>query len=508
MVRSLGWCLALVLLVGTAQAEEPQGRLVEETWDAAFLDGFKAGFFHIEVREVPGSGGRLYRTTLDMNLTLKRFNDAINMRMETGTTETGDGRVTGVFMRQFLGKQQQMLLTGTVLGDQLHVKVTGGFQMDKKIRWNEQVVGLYRQQRLFREKKVKPGDSFQFHSYEPSFNTVVGIRATAKDTEEVEVFGTKQKLLRVDAVPDKLEIQGGSVQLPAMAYWLDRNLGPVRSQTEVPGLGKVVLYRTTKAVALLPSKLPEKGGPALDSVLRLNQRIDHGVEADAVVYRITLPEDDDPGSAIKSDDRQKIEKVQGKSFEVHVKAVRGPKEGGNADARPGDEFLKSNYFLNSDDPKIQEHTRRAIGTETDPWKKARSIEAWVRANMKILNYTEAMATADHVARSLEGDCSEFAMLTAAMCRAAGIPSRTAIGLVYVEIRNSPSMAYHMWTEVFVRGQWIPLDATIGRGSIGAGHLKITDHSWADTQSLTPILPVMRLMLGKPAIEVVRSGGTN
>jgi hypothetical protein len=55
--------------------------------------------------------------------------------------------------------------------------------------------------------------------------------------------------------------------------------------------------------------------------------------------------------------------------------------------------------------------------------------------------------------------------------------------------------------VYVRGQWLALDATMGRGNIGAVHLKIADHSWAGTQTLAPLLPVTRV-LGKVKVEVV------
>ena len=35
-----------------------------------------------------------------------------------------------------------------------------------------------------------------------------------------------------------------------------------------------------------------------------------------------------------------------------------------------------------------------------------------------------------------------------------MPSRTAIGLVYVNnLLGKPGLAFHMWTEVFVKGQW-------------------------------------------------------
>jgi hypothetical protein len=41
--------------------------------------------------------------------------------------------------------------------------------------------------------------------------------------------------------------------------------------------------------------------------------------------------------------------------------------------------------------------------------------------------------------------------------------------------------------------------------VGAAHLKISDQSWHDERSLTPLLPVVRV-LGKLAIDVVRVEG--
>lgn len=88
------------------------------------------------------------------------------------------------------------------------------------------------------------------------------------------------------------------------------------------------------------------------------------------------------------------------------------------------EFTQSSYFIASADERVKQHARNAVGNEKDLWKKAVLIEKWVHEHMQVKN-TEALATADQVARTLEGDCTEFAMLTAAMCRAEGVPSRTA-----------------------------------------------------------------------------------
>ena len=93
-------------------------------------------------------------------------------------------------------------------------------------------------------------------------------------------------------------------------------------------------------------------------------------------------------------------------------------------------------------------------------------------------------------------------MLAALCRAVGVPARTAVGVVYFNDReHGPAFGFHMWTEVYVRGQWLGLDATLGQGGVGPAHLKITDHSWRDVQTLAPLLPVIAV-LGKLQVEVV------
>ena len=44
------------------------------------------------------------------------------------------------------------------------------------------------------------------------------------------------------------------------------------------------------------------------------------------------------------------------------------------------------------------------------------------------------------------------LLTAALCRAQGIPSRTALGLICIERRGQkPALGFHMGTEVWIAG---------------------------------------------------------
>jgi transglutaminase-like putative cysteine protease len=171
-------------------------------------------------------------------------------------------------------------------------------------------------------------------------------------------------------------------------------------------------------------------------------------------------------------------------------------------AKVAPEFIQSSYFIDSDDARVREFAAEAVGREADAWRRAQRIERWVREHMTGTSDL-GFIPASHIARALKGDCRQHAMLSAAMCRAAGVPARTAIGLVYVnDPERGPVFGFHMWTEVRARGKWLGIDATLGRGGVGPAHLKVSDASWHDTQTLAPLLPVIRVM-GRLGIEVVK-----
>jgi len=482
-----------------AWADPAPRQAISDHWDAAYLDGAKSGYVHTQVVQREKDGVPEFRTTVELSLTVRRFNDIARLRMITASTEGADGRVIGVQMRQFLGTKQQLVVTGDVQNDRLHVRVDGPQPHEKDISWNPDVVGLYRQERLFQEHKVKPGDSFDYLTYEPVVVMVVRQHATVKGYEKVpgpSVPG-RDRLLRAEVNADKI----GGATLPTLVLWLDAERLPVMSEIEMPGLGKLRLYRVSKEEALRPA---ETGAPVKDigfgQLIPISSRIRDPYETSSALYRIILKGDADAGSAFKQDARQHVQSAQGNTVLLRVEALRKPQVVDGA-SKAGAEFLESCYFINSDDALVHRHAAQAVGAANDPWIKSLRIERWVHDHMNSHNFSENFGTADHVARTLEGDCTEHALLAAAMCRAVGVPSRTAVGLIYVTGSHEPAFGFHMWTEVYVRGQWLPIDATLGRGYVGATHIKVLDHSWHDVHSMTPLLPLLRIV-GKATIEVV------
>jgi hypothetical protein len=506
-MKRLLWSLSFFVLVAPARAEAPSaGTVVQELWDAAYLGKAKVGHFHTVVRAIEVDGQKAYRSNVHMDLIIKRYNAIVPLRMDVGSEELATGQVIGLSLTQYVDKNK-LTQSGRVVDGKLIVKEG---RQTREVPWDDRVIGHYRQERIFQDREVKPGDRFSYRNFELSLLRAVVVNVAVKEPEEVDllvagkdgkVSRPKKKLLRVEAVPEKVEIGGGAVQLPVMTAWLDADRAIARSELDLPGLGKITLYRTTKALATAeeatPSTLPDLGSTTL---VPLNRQIPRAHEASSIVYRVTVDGDDDPATLFAKDARQQVKNIQGKTFELHVTAVREPRPKENpAKAKP--EFLNASHFLDSDHPRIKKLAAEAVGTETDPWRKARRIEQWVRTHMQP-NSALGIITASQVARDLEGDCRQHGMLTAAMCRAAGIPARTAVGLVYVhDADGRPVLGFHLWTEVWIDGQWLGLDATLGRGSIGPAHLKISSANWDDTQTLAPLLPVTRAM-GKIKVEVV------
>jgi len=119
------------------------------------------------------------------------------------------------------------------------------------------------------------------------------------------------------------------------------------------------------------------------------------------------------------------------------------------------------------------------------------------------------ATASEVARTREGDCTEHAVLLAAMLRADGIPARVASGLVFVDsfAGRENIFGYHMWTQALVEDEsgqprWLDLDATLPpRTPFDASHITLSTSTLEEGGSSNALIALVPL-LGRLEIEIV------
>jgi hypothetical protein len=477
-------------------------------WFAAAVEGERIGYLRWTATESEKNGKKFLTGVKSQKFTVDRFGQVVSQFGEESTVETPEGEVLITSMRQGLGKDQALALSGVVDGKVLKVTGEGGAKgASNEIAWPGGVTGAAREPVLMRETKLKPGESFEYLTYVGQVNRVVKVTVSFKEEVDKSLWaGTPPRKLRIyESKMDPV----GNFKLPAAITYMDVASGePFQVEFDFPGLGgRVVFLRTTQEAAVAPVTNPLKLFNAQS--IRLNQEI-LGVHGKAmIVYKVAVPRDDEPGTAFPSDSRQEIKNLNAaaRNFELHVSASRGPKAGAKEEPAPGKEFLGSSFFINWDNPLVKGHAAKAVAglpANATDWDKAKAVEQWVKQNMQAIEFSQAMATADNVAKTLSGDCTEYGMLGAAMCRAIGIPSRTVLGLVYAPgPGGKPFLAYHMWFEAYCGGQWVPLDATLGQGGIGPGHVKIADHSWHEERTFAPLLPVLRVLMAKPTFEVLK-----
>ncbi|MCX6583894.1 MAG: transglutaminase-like domain-containing protein [Candidatus Aminicenantes bacterium] len=121
-------------------------------------------------------------------------------------------------------------------------------------------------------------------------------------------------------------------------------------------------------------------------------------------------------------------------------------------------FLEPYLYVQSEDRKIKD-TVKPLLNKTDKGKTALNIRKWVNRNIKWCS-DYGFSTAVSTLEAGAGDCTEFSVLTAALCRNAGIPARVAMG--YILTGNSLGeiiLGPHMWVEVWLDNTWYPIDYT-------------------------------------------------
>jgi len=141
------------------------------------------------------------------------------------------------------------------------------------------------------------------------------------------------------------------------------------------------------------------------------------------------------------------------------------------DAAENDPDLQPNVLLQSDHPAVAALAKELRRPELGAFAQARVIQAWVAQHLQV-DAGLAVAPAGEVVRDRRGSCVAYAVLTASLARAMGIPARVVLGYVYVD----NIFGGHAWAEVKVGARWLPIDAAVySAGTADAARIALVRH---------------------------------
>lgn len=468
---------------------------------------------------VDEQGEPLERIEIEQSIALARFGQQLRQTLRMVSWERPSGELVR-FESQVSSGAEWTLTRGHVRNAALEIEsATPGKTERQSLPWTPQVGGFFAVERLLR-KPWKPGERRAAQAFVPVLNQIGKTELQDAGIEALRIEGQSRslrKIRRLDSV--------GAIKLESF-HWVDELGETVRSVSTFPPPGMETV-RTDRATALAESATdaPFDLGAATRIPVANMPADPHSQQE--IVYLAELSSGSIDG-VFPAGPSQQVRKLDERRAEVRVRAIRpegvrspdaaatppaataaptaAPKDtledtlkDTSADA-PTDDDRLANGLIQADDPAVVALARSVAADESDPWRVAIALESLVRRHVQPRQFSQAMATAAEVARTGEGDCTEHAVLLAALCRARGQSARVAIGLVYAE--SLGGFAYHMWNEVWIDGRWIPLDATLARQGIGAGHIKLASSSLRGADAFAALLPVVNV-LGRLKLSVAQ-----
>jgi len=439
----------------------------ETEYFAVFMEGKKVG--HAIQSRVVADGN--VATTEEVSITISRAAIPVTMQMTETSIETTDGRPVAFESVQNLGIMM-MKVAGTVSKEgtaEVTVASMGAEQKSTQ-EWPSGAVMAEGLRLLTLKHGLKEGVSYTVQVFSPGMLQAFDAQVRVGAKRNVDLLGRVAALTEVTTT---LSVAGAG-EIVSTSY-VDKELRAQKTVMPVAGM-QIEMIACAKEFALsqddvldLVDKLFLPSPSPLGNVASAKS-ITYHLSPTSGVSRLEIPSTDNQSVRVSTEGGV-IVTVQ------PVVAARGAKFPYTGKDQKILEAMQPNRYLQSDNKEIVDLARRAVGRTKDAAEAARRIESFVAEYIENKDLSVGYASATEVAASRQGDCSEHAVLTAAMCRAVGIPAQVVVGVAYVEEWAGLMNGFggHAWTQAYVGDKWVGLDAAFkgtGRGGYGPGHIAL------------------------------------
>ncbi|NQT00747.1 MAG: transglutaminase domain-containing protein [Planctomycetes bacterium] len=440
-----------------------EARPEETEYFALFMEGKKVGYA-IQSRDVEGNK---VTTSVELKITLSRTGIPVSVQTQAITFETIDGKPLGFELEQAMGIMSTK--TTATIDEQGKVKVKTG-QQEVEFDWPDGAVMSEGMRLLLLERGLKEGAIYNVKFFDPSMMQVVDVEIKVGSKQNVDLLGRVVALIEVKSTISLAQIG------PMMSTeYYDDELRLQKSIMPVMGM-TIEQVACSREFALGENDVLE----VVDKMFMASpEPLGNVGSVKSITYHLS-PTQEEADLNIPSNDNQRVQRLNNGKLILTVEPVVAPKgvsfpyKGSAPEAL---EALKPSRYVESDQKVIIDLARRAVGRTGDAAEAVRKIEAFVADYVEDKNLSVGYASAVEVASSRQGDCTEHAVLTAALCRAVGIPSQVVTGLAYVEEWSTVVNGFggHAWAQAYVGDKWVGIDAAFmgtGRGGYDAGHIAL------------------------------------
>ena len=500
-----------------AEAEAAAELPTFDLWYAMLLGGQRAGHSHVTASLEDGR----YITVSDSQLAIRRGPARLDIRTTSRFEETPEGkplRATSSMKQSAMTIEQELVFADPPARPMLTTRQLDaeGNVTSESTREIEPVQGQWatpgQLARQWQRAAARDADAFEARTLDVSMGVkpfTLEAKRAAEAGDEVEVYGKAVPATAWDVAVSNL---------PGMTLrqWIDREGRPVKmSLPLMPGMEIDVLL-ADRATATADVEAPEVMAAMLLEPAEGSVAIKEPRESRTAVYTVRFGAGEATGEAegeaadlprLPRAGYQRVVWGDQQTAKVVVDLTSPVAPG---DDLPGEEHLAASTMIDFKNPAI----RKVLGelppetARRTPARLAGDLRALVARYVNAKDLSVGMATASEVCRTRQGDCTEHAVLLAALLRANDIPSRTVTGVVYADqfLGRDGVFGFHMWTQAWLEGEggeqgkggrWVDLDPSLPPDgpAFDATHIALGTSAMADDDLNNEMIRLLPLMQG-------------
>ena len=441
------FALALIALASTAA-------FADESWMGLFLQGAKIGYVYSSEIDTTLNKAPVKESKSSTVIDADLMGQSLKMKMDSSTWQDMHGRpILMKFTIVSDGRTQRVDALFTSSNIHVTTVSTAGAKSQKVIELPKDASVVDDALTTLLESKSAIGAARSYYVFEPNkamlIKTTVTLQGPASTTVNgKEMHGTKIEIDDSDSKTYAYVTAKGD---------LIKFEGPMGME----------MYPETKAEALSDSTAPDSA--AADLATASSLKPDKDIPDIEAVKDLKLRITGRDLSALPTDSHQTVTK-DGDAWivDVHPIAFEDTSVLITTAAHTMPEWTKSSFNIPSDSPTFKALSKKLIGESKTVREAAKQVHDYVYTTMKPNAGIGVLRDATEILQTKEGVCRDYAVLTATLLRAGGVPSRLVSGLVYEE----GSFFYHAWVEVWDGNSWVGVDSTLPSGKLTAGHIQL------------------------------------
>ncbi|MDD8021458.1 MAG: transglutaminase-like domain-containing protein, partial [Acidobacteriota bacterium] len=428
-----------------AAAISPSVEKAETQWYLITLGGQKIGYIKETGQKIKENGQWFFKSYGESKMTFNRLGKKAEIVSNSEYLETEDGQLKKV-VAEMVMSSAPVRVEALVEEGKVIIKTTaGGRTFTRELPFAGQLLGPEGISQLTQASLKQPGDKIEYKTLLAEISQVVTSERWWVGEEEIDFRGEKIKTRKIE---EKTSGLGSTRQV-----WINEAGHEIKSIESSPFGDMIVIASNEEEVLKGIQGLTINEDQFQASLIKANWRLPQARDCRQLVIEVQTRKPELGWPDLNHD----YQKVISQTAETTILAINQVNlKSPSAQKLSTEElecYLQANAYLGADHPEIKKVAREVAGQVKDPYEQALRLRNWVTTNMTF-DLGIVFAPASEIIKNKRGTCAGYAALLASLLRAADIPSRYLMGLVYV----NGIWGGHAWVEAWLSGRWVPLDA--------------------------------------------------